>query len=68
MSHGQQDLLPNASAVFASRLLDAIVKMSPSQQEKRGDQKLDEARALTREFESVIPQLDRDIIEQKIIQ
>ena len=45
-----------------------MVKMLPAQQEKRGDTKLDQARALTQEFESVIPQRDRDIIEQKIIQ
>jgi hypothetical protein len=68
MSRSQQDLLPNASAVIASRLIDTMVKMLPAQQEKRGDTKLDQARALTQEFESVIPQRDRDIIEQKIIQ
>jgi len=68
MSRGQQDLPPNASAVIASRLIDTIVEMLPSQREKRGDHKLDEARALAQEFESVILQRDRDIIEQKILQ
>ena len=45
-----------------------MVKMLPSQQEKLGDHKLDKARALTRDNESVIPQHDRNIIEDKIIQ
>jgi hypothetical protein len=67
MSRSQQDLLPSASAVIASRLIDTMVKMLPSQQEKQGDHKLDKARALTQEFESVILQRDRDIIEQRII-
>jgi hypothetical protein len=68
-SRGQQDLLPNARAGFASRLIYTIVvKISSSQQEKRGDYELDQARALNQEFESVISHLDRDAIEQKIIQ
>ena len=45
-----------------------MVKMLPSQQEKRGDQELAEARAITQECESVIPQSDRDIIKYKITQ
>jgi len=65
MSHNQ-DIPPNASAVIANKLLDSVAKQLPSSQEKRGDQKLDSARELAEEFESVITQEDRNIIEEKI--
>jgi hypothetical protein len=65
-SHQDQDLLPSASAVITSRLIDAMAKMLPSQQEKRGDRKLDKAREIVSEFESVISQQDRAVIEERI--
>jgi hypothetical protein len=68
MSRSHQELLPNASAVITSRLIDTVVKMLPSQQEKRGDKKLDKARAITQEFESVISQRDREVIGERITQ
>jgi hypothetical protein len=66
MNRGQQDLLPNASTVFASRLLDTLVAISPLAQEKRGDHKLDRARELAQEFEPVISENDRDILQDRI--
>jgi hypothetical protein len=68
MSPSQQDLPHDAGPGFGSRLIDTIVKMSPSQQQKRGDHELDEADALIHESVSVIPQGDLAIIEYKIIQ
>lgn len=65
MSHNQ-DIPPNASAVIANKFLDSVAKQLPSSQEKRGDQKLDSAREIAEEFESVITQRDRNIIEEKI--
>ena len=61
-----QDIPPNASAVIANKFLDSVAKQLPSSQEKRGDQKLDRARELAEEFESVITQQDRTIIEERI--
>ena len=66
MSHNHQEYLHNARAVLASRLIHTVVKVLPSQQAKRGDHKLDRARALTQENESVISQRDHDIIEERI--
>jgi len=43
-----------------------MVKMLPSSQEKRGDQKLERARELALEYQSVLSQSDRNAIEQRI--
>jgi len=61
-----RDLPPNAGAVITSRLIDTVVKMLPSQQEKRGDQKLDKAREIAQEFGNVISPTDHQIIEERI--
>ena len=65
-NHLDRDLPPNAGAVITSRLIDAVVKRLPSQQEKRGDQKLEKARELDEEFGNVISQTDHQIIEERI--
>jgi hypothetical protein len=67
MNPSPQDL-PNAAIVVVSKLIEAAAKVLPSQQEKRGDEKLDKARAITQEFESVISQHDREIIGDIITQ
>lgn len=61
-----QSIPPSAGAVFATTFVNAVVKQLPSSQEKRGDEKLDKARDLTHEFESVIAENDRRTIEDKI--
>ncbi len=61
-----QDIPPNASAVIANKFFDSVAKQLPSSQEKRGDQKLDRAREMAEEFESVITQQDRNVIEERI--
>lgn len=61
-----RDLPPNAGAVITSRLIDTVVKMLPSQQEKRGDQRLDKAREIAQEFGDVITPTDHQIIEERI--
>jgi hypothetical protein len=63
-----QDIPPNASAVIANKLFESVAKQTPSSQEKRGDQKLDRAREIAEEFESVITQEDRNVIEARITQ
>ena len=61
-----RDLPPNAGAVITSRLIDTVVKMLPSQQEKRGDRKLEAAREIAQEFGDVISQSDHQTIEERI--
>jgi hypothetical protein len=61
-----QDIPPNASAVIANKFFDFVAKLSPSSREKRSDQKLDRAREIANEFESMITQQDRNIIEERI--
>jgi len=63
MSHNQFD---SATAVIATTLINSLLKQLPSQQEKRGDRKLELARALAIEFESLISEEDRRVIEDKI--
>jgi hypothetical protein len=57
---------PNAGAVLSTPFLNALVRQLPSSQEKRGDYKLDQARELTNEFQSVLAENDLRIIEDKI--
>ena len=61
-----QDLPPNAGAVITPRLIDTIVERLPSQQKKRGDQKLEKARELTPEFGDLVSRSDHKIIEKRI--
>ncbi|KAI9509440.1 hypothetical protein F5148DRAFT_753521 [Russula earlei] len=61
-----QVLQPNASANIADKLLDALAKQLPSSKEKRGDRKLELARDLAVEYETVISQSDRDVINERI--
>jgi len=41
-------------------------KLLPSSQERRGDRNLREAREITAEYESIIGEEDRKVIEEKI--
>jgi hypothetical protein len=49
-------------------MLDSVKKMLPSQQEKRGDQKIEKAREIAQEFGDVISQTEHQIIEERITQ
>ena len=66
----RQDMPPNAGAVLPTTFLNALVRQLPSRlpssQEKRGDDKLDQACELTNEFKSVLAENDLRIIEDKI--
>lgn len=60
------DGIPNARAGIANTLLNAVVKQFPASQEKQGDENLDQTCALTNEFEPVISDNDRRVIEERI--
>ena len=68
MSPDREDIPPNAGAIVVTTLLNAMAKQLPSSQERRGDDKLDRARGLTNEFESVLAENDLRTIEDKIAQ
>jgi hypothetical protein len=53
-------------APVISKLLDTMLRQLPSSQRKLGDQNLERAREVAVEFESVIDQNDRTIIEERI--
>jgi hypothetical protein len=57
---------PNAGTAIATRLLNAMRKQLPVSREKRGHDKLDQAREMMKEFESVIAEDDRRVIEDRI--
>jgi hypothetical protein len=63
MSDGPLD----ASAVLTLKLLDFLASQRPSAQAKRGDRRLDDARQLARENESLISPIDLEIAKDKII-
>ena len=65
-NHAERALPPDAGAVITSKLIDSFVKMFPSQQEKRGDRKLETTREIARENGDVISQADHQIIEERI--
>ena len=68
MTCNQQNISPNAGAVIATSLMNVMARQLPSAQEKRGDDKLERARALTAEFSSVIAEEDRNTIEDRVAQ
>jgi hypothetical protein len=68
MSRTQYDLQTSATAIIATTLIKSVLKQLPSAQERRGDQKLELARDLAIEFESLISEDDRRIIEDCITQ
>lgn len=68
MSHNQQGIPLGPGAVIVSRMIDSVVKMLPSEQEKRGDQKLEKAREIAEENKPVITQYDLDAIAGRISQ
>ena len=56
----------NASGVLVGRMLDHIAKHAPSEQEKRGDKRLEDTLSLIVENEQVINPCDREMIEGRI--
>jgi hypothetical protein len=64
MSHNNQGYPPDATTT----LLHTMARHRPSAQERLGDEKLDRARAMTGENESVIAEEDLRTIESKITQ
>jgi hypothetical protein len=65
-NHPERALPRDPSAIITSRIIDSFVKVLPSQQEKRGDQKLDKTRGIAQEFGDVISQTDHQVIEERI--
>ncbi len=57
----------NAGGVIVGRMLDYVAKQAPSEQEKRGDKRLEDARSLIVEHQQVIHSSDREVVEEKII-
>lgn len=49
------------------KFLEPVVKQFPSSLEKQGDSKLDKARKLLNEFETVLPDSDRRVFEELVI-
>jgi hypothetical protein len=49
-------------------MINSVKKMLPSQQEKRGDKKIEIARGIAQEFGDVISQADHQVIEERITQ
>jgi hypothetical protein len=68
MSRNHQGIPPNAGAVFANTLVNAVARQIPSAHVRRGDSKLDRARQLVSDFISVIAENDRKTIEDRITQ
>ena len=56
----------NAGGVLMDRMLGYVAKQAPSEQEKRGDRRLDDARALIVENQQVIDSGDLQVVEARI--
>ena len=56
----------DASGVLTWRLLHFLAGQLPSAQEKRGEQRLDNARQLAREHERLISPSDMEIVKERI--
>ena len=56
----------DAGGVLMDRMLSYVAKQSPGEQVKRGDKRLDEARALIVENHLVIDPSDFQVIEERI--
>ena len=56
----------NAGGILMDRMLDFVAKRTPSEQEKRGDRRLDDARTLLIENRLVIHPTDLQVIEERI--
>ena len=63
---GHEDIPSASGAPFTIRLLDTIVRQLPSSQLKLGDENLERACDIALEFEAVIGQNDRSIIEERV--
>lgn len=56
----------NAGGVLMDRMLGYVARQAPGEQEKRGDRRLDEARALIVENQLVIHTRDLEVVEESI--
>lgn len=56
----------NAGGVLMDRMLGYVARQAPGEQEKRGDRRLDEARALIVENQLVIHSTDLEVVEESI--
>lgn len=60
------DIPPDAGAVGVTRLLDTVAGQFPAAQEARGDRDMELTCGLSLEYELVIDETDRRIIEERI--
>ncbi len=67
-SHNLQDVPLSAGAVLTTTVLNAVGRQFPSSQEKRGDDKLNQARDLVTEVRTFVTEDDLTVIEDKITQ
>ena len=73
MGHNNEDIPPphnqehDAAATNIATLLKAIAEQLPSSQEKRGNAEIEMACDVADTFKSVITELDKRTIEDKII-
>jgi hypothetical protein len=68
MDHSLQSIPLCAGALVVSKVIDSVAKILPSQLEKRGDRKLDNALGLAEEYKDLISESDLDTIARKISQ
>ena len=64
--YGDTVIAANAGGVLMDRMLSYVAKQAPGEREKRGDRRLDEARALIEENQQVIDSGDLQVIEERI--
>jgi hypothetical protein len=67
MNAKDSGVVASAGTIF-STLIDPVARQTPAANENRGDERLQEARMLAFEYESVIDATDRAAIEDRIIQ
>lgn len=56
------------AAAVISMVIDSVAKMRPSEQEKRGDKKLDKALELAEGYKPMISESDLNTIAEKVSQ
>jgi len=61
-----QNIPLSAGAVLTTTVLNAVGRQFPSSQEKRGDDKLNQARDLVTEVRTFVAEDDSRVIEDKI--
>jgi len=65
MDHNQQGIPLGPAAVVVSMMINSVGKLRPSEQEKRGDKKLDKALELAEEYKPMLSESDLDTIAGK---